>query len=182
MTHIVTDIPDVVIFEPRVFEDDRGWFMETFRSSWLEEALGLEVNFVQDNQSRSRGPVLRGLHYQLPRPQGKLVRATHGSIWDVAVDLRINSPTFKRWVGVELSADNKRQLWIPEGFGHGFVALSDEVDVLYKATDFYVAEADRTVAWDDPSLAIDWPADPTQVILSERDRSGDSLETAQLFD
>lgn len=177
-----TAIPDVLIVEPRVFEDGRGWFMETFRNTWLSEATGRQVEFVQDNHSRSIGPVVRGVHYQLPKPQGKLVRVVRGSIWDVAVDLRKSSSTFGRWVGVELSEENKLQLWIPEGFGHGFTALTETVDVVYKTTDFYAGEADRTIAWDDPDLGIDWPIDESQAILSSRDRSGSSLHDAILFD
>ena len=172
----------VLVLEPEVHADERGFFFESYNAREFERATGLAgVVFVQDNYSRSRSGVLRGLHYQLPpRAQGKLVRVVRGAIYDVAVDLRRSSPTFGRWLGVELSEGNRRQLWIPPGFAHGFVALSELADVLYKTTDYYSPAHERCVRWDDPSLAIAWPlaADP---ILSAKDRSGVPLERAELF-
>jgi dTDP-4-dehydrorhamnose 3,5-epimerase len=163
MRLVPTAIRDVVIVEPQVFEDDRGWFMETYHEPRFHAALtalGLPAPrpFVQDNHSCSRAGVLRGLHYQVaPHAQGKLVRAVRGAAWDVAIDIRPGSPTHGRWVGVELSADNRRQMWIPEGFAHGFLALADDTQVLYKATDVYFKDCERAIAWDDRTLAIDWP-------------------------
>nr|WP_290667053.1 dTDP-4-dehydrorhamnose 3,5-epimerase [Ardenticatena sp.] len=181
MKAIPTAIPEVLILEPRVFEDERGFFYEAFNARTFEAVTGIVRTFVQDNHSRSVRNVLRGLHYQIKQPQGKLVRCTLGRIFDVAVDIRRSSPTFGQWVGVELSADNKRQLWIPEGFAHGFVVLSDAAEVQYKTTDYYAPEWDRTIRWDDPDLAIEWPlnGDP---ILSAKDRAGKWLHEADLFD
>lgn len=180
MKVIPTRIPDVRLIEPQVFGDERGFFYE----SWNRQALteeGLEADFVQDNHSRSQQGVLRGLHYQIQHPQGKLVRAVVGSVYDVAVDLRRSSPTFGQWVGVELSAENKRMLWIPPGFAHGFYVTSDEAEFLYKTTDYWFPEHERTLAWDDPSLAIDWPLGNSEPSLSAKDREGTSFELAESF-
>ncbi|MEJ8675843.1 dTDP-4-dehydrorhamnose 3,5-epimerase [Chromobacterium amazonense] len=158
MNVIDTAIPDVKIIEPAVFGDARGFFFESFNQKKFEEAVGYSVEFVQDNHSRSAKGVLRGLHYQLdPHAQGKLVRVAAGAVFDVAVDIRLQSPTYGRWVGVELSADNKRQLWIPPGFAHGFVTLRDDTEFLYKTTDYWFKDLERAIAWNDPTLAIDWP-------------------------
>jgi dTDP-4-dehydrorhamnose 3,5-epimerase len=162
-------IPDVMLIEPEVFGDTRGFFFESFNRRMFEEAIGRDLDFVQDNHSRSARNVLRGLHFQVQQPQGKLVRVAIGSIFDVAVDIRRDSPTFRRWVGVELSAENQRQLWVPEGFAHGFLVTSDSADVLYKATDYYAPEHERSIRWDDPTLGIEWPLDGTPR-LSEKDR------------
>jgi len=166
-----TQIPGVLILEPKVFADDRGFFYESFNQRVFEAAVGGPVTFVQDNHSQSKKNVLRGLHHQVEQPQGKLVRVLSGSIYDVAVDIRQGSPTFGRWVGVELSAENKRQIWIPPGLAHGFYVLSDSAEVLYKATDFYAPAHERTIRWDDPTLDIAWPlAGPPQV--SGKDAAG----------
>lgn len=157
MNVVRTEIADVLILEPKVFADDRGFFFESFNQRVFEAAVGSPVTFVQDNHSKSKKNVLRGLHYQVEQPQGKLVRAVSGTIYDVAVDIREKSPTFGRWVGVELSADNKRQLWIPPGLAHGFLVVSETAEVLYKATDYYAPAHERTILWNDPTLAIDWP-------------------------
>ena len=154
MNVVRTEIADVLILEPKVFADDRGFFFESFNQRVFEVAVGGPITFVQDNHSKSRKNVLRGLHYQVEQPQGKLVRAVSGAIWDVAVDIRPKSPTFGRWVGVELTADNKRQLWIPPGLAHGFLVLSDTAEVLYKATDYYAPAYERTILWSDPTLEI----------------------------
>jgi dTDP-4-dehydrorhamnose 3,5-epimerase len=172
-----TAIPDVLVLEPRVFADDRGCFFESYNERAFAAATGLNVRFVQDNQSRSLGGVLRGLHYQVLQPQGKLVRAVVGTIYDVAVDLRPDSATRGRWVGVELSAENRRQLWIPPGLAHGFVVRSEVAEVLYKATDFYAPEHERCIRWDDPVLAIDWGlAEPPR--LSPKDARGEPFPRA----
>lgn len=152
-----TDIPDVLILEPKVFGDDRGFFFESFNARSFETATGLKRQFVQDNHSKSARNVLRGLHYQVRQPQGKLVRVVQGEVFDVAVDLRKDSKTFGRWVGVHLSADNKKQLWVPEGFAHGFLVLSESAEFLYKTTDYYAPEYERSLLWSDQALAIDWP-------------------------
>ena len=152
-----TEIPDVVIIEPKVFGDDRGFFFESFNQRQFEQAIGSQVNFVQDNHSRSAQNVLRGLHYQIQHPQGKLVRAVQGEVFDVAVDIRISSPTFGRWVGATLSAENKRMMWLPEGFAHGFVVLSETAEFLYKTTDYWYSEFERSIIWNDPELDIQWP-------------------------
>jgi dTDP-4-dehydrorhamnose 3,5-epimerase len=152
-----TDIGDVFILEPKVYADDRGSFFESFNHDVFQKATGFRGVFVQDNQSTSRRHVLRGLHYQDPHPQGKLIRAVAGAIFDVAVDIRRESPTFGRWVGVELSAENRRQLWVPPGLAHGFLTLSETADVLYKATDFYAPGCERSIPWDDPTFAVAWP-------------------------
>jgi len=169
-----TEIPGVLVLEPRVFSDDRGSFFESFNRRAFAAAVGREVSFVQDNQSTSRRHVLRGLHYQEPNPQGKLVRALSGTIYDVAADIRPGSPTFGRWVGIELSAENRRQLWVPEGLAHGFLVLSDLAEVLYKTTDFYAPGCERIIRWDDPTLAIDWPLSAPPV-LSPRDSAAPRL-------
>ena len=174
-------IPDVLLIEPRVFPDDRGWFYESFNARSFAEATGLDVTFVQDNHSRSSRGVLRGLHYQLPpAAQGKLVRAVTGSILDVAVDIRRASPTFGKWVAETLSAENKRQLWVPAGFAHGFVALENGTEVLYKTTDFYHKVSERSIRWDDPTLAIAWPQDLTP-LLADKDATAPLLKDAELF-
>lgn len=171
MKIISTKIPDVLIFEPRVFVDDRGFFYESFNQREFDAAVG-NVTFLQDNHSRSRKNVLRGLHYQTQQAQGKLVRVAIGAVFDVAVDLRPESNTYGDWVGVELSEANQRQLWIPPGFAHGFLSLSGNTDFLYKATEFYAPEYERCVIWNDPSLNIQWPIDPKDVILSPKDAAG----------
>ncbi len=180
MNVVKTGIPDVLLFEPKVFGDDRGFFFESYNKKVFSD-LGLDRNFVQDNHSRSSRGVLRGLHYQLQQTQGKLVRAVVGSIWDVAVDIRRNSPTFGKWAGEELSAENKRLLWIPEGFAHGFVVLSEFAEVLYKASDFYAPSYEKSLLWNDPDLNITWPLD-VEPIISAKDKAGLSLRDATLFD
>ncbi len=176
-----TILPEVVVIEPQVFGDARGFFFESYNQRRAEEALGRPLSFVQDNHSRSVRGVLRGLHYQQPNPQGKLVRAVAGEVFDVAVDLRRSSPRFGRWIGVSLSAENRRQLWIPEGFAHGFVVLSDVAEVLYKTTAYWSAPDDHCIRWDDPALAIDWPLAGTTPIVSEKDARGRSLADAPVF-
>lgn len=180
MTIIKTDIPDVLIVEPKVFGDERGFFYESFNQKGWEEATGLSTSFVQDNHSRSARGVLRGLHYQIEQAQGKLVRCTAGEVFDVAVDIRKSSPTCGQWVGVHLSAANKRQMWIPEGFAHGFLVLSETAEFLYKTTDYYAPQHERCLAWDDPELAIDWPFDGTPQ-LSAKDAAAASFAEATLF-
>ena len=180
MKIISLDIPDVLIIEPSVFGDDRGFFMESFnQKTWLEKT-GLASNFVQHNHSRSGRNVLRGLHYQIVRPQGKLVRVVSGEVFDVAVDLRKSSPTFGKWAGVYLSAENKRQFWMPEGFAHGFLVLSAYADFLYLATDFYAPEHERTIIWNDPELAIDWPLKGYPV-LSAKDETAPLFQDAEYY-
>ena len=186
MKFTATRLPDVVLIEPAVFGDDRGWFMESFSQKRFADglaALGLPLPrpFVQDNESQSAAGVLRGLHYQLPpHPQGKLVRVTQGAALDVAVDIRRGSPTFGQWVAEELSADNRRQLWIPEGFAHGFVALQDNTRFLYKTTDFYARDSERAIRWDDPALGIIWPAG-LQPRLASKDAEAPLLADAEVF-
>jgi dTDP-4-dehydrorhamnose 3,5-epimerase len=175
-----TAIADVVIIEPRVFGDARGFFFESFNSKRFNEAVGREVAFVQDNHSRSMRGVLRGLHYQVQRPQGKLVRVVTGEVFDVAVDLRRGSPTFGRWVGELLSAENKRQLWVPEGFAHGFVVLSESAEFLYKTTDYWHPEHGRCIRWNDPELAIDWHY-TGQPLVSDKDAKGAAFADAEVF-
>ena len=175
-----TAIPDVLIIEPKVFGDERGFFFESFNQKAFNEATGLDVNFVQDNHSRSAKGVLRGLHYQVQQPQGKLVRVVRGVVFDVAVDIRKDSPTFGKWAGTELSEDNHRQLWIPPGFAHGFLVLSDSADFLYKTTDYYAPQHERCIAWNDPSIAIEWPKG-VQPLLSAKDESGKRLAEADVF-
>jgi dTDP-4-dehydrorhamnose 3,5-epimerase len=174
-------IPDVILFSPKVFGDDRGFFFESFNQQKFEQATGLQRSFVQDNHSRSQRGVLRGLHYQVaPRAQGKLVRVVQGEVFDVAVDLRKSSPTFGRWVGARLSAENKQQMWIPEGFGHGFVTLTESAEFLYKTTDFYAPECERCIAWNDPAIGIDWQYQG-EFLLSGKDRQGTAFATAEVF-
>ena len=175
-----TLIPSVLIIEPRVFGDTRGFFFESFNQRAFNQATGLDVNFVQDNHSRSSKGVLRGLHYQIQQPQGKLVRVVHGSVFDVTVDLRKSSPTFGQWVGVELTEDNHRQLWIPPGFAHGFYVLSDSADFLYKTTDYYAPEFECSLIWNDPTIGIEWPLN-TQPIISAKDVQGKKLADAEVF-
>jgi len=181
MNAIRLAIPDVVLFEPRVFGDERGFFFESFNHRRFEEAIGREVEFVQDNHSKSARNVLRGLHYQVKQAQGKLVRVVEGSVFDVAVDLRKGSPTFGQWVGEILSAENKKQLWVPEGFAHGFVVLSESAEFLYKTTDYYSPEHERCIAWDDPTLAIDWPIDAAPSV-SAKDAQGVVFEAAEVYE
>ena len=180
MKVIETSIPDVLIIEPKVFGDERGFFYESFNAAAFEAATGLKRQFVQDNHSKSQRGVLRGLHYQIQQPQGKLVRVAAGEVFDVAVDLRKSSPSFGRWFGTHLSAQNQRQLWIPEGFAHGFVVLSESAEFLYKTTDYYAPEHERSLLWNDPELGIEWPFDePPQ--LSAKDQAGKRLSDAELF-
>lgn len=181
MRVIQTAIPEVLVFEPKVFGDARGFFFESFNQKVFDEAVGHRVNFVQDNHSRSSHGVLRGLHYQIQQPQGKLVRVVRGMVFDVAVDLRKSSPTFGQWVGVELSEENQRQLWVPEGFGHGFVVTSDSADFLYKTTDFYAPEHERCIRWNDEVLNIQWPALKTEPLVSAKDATGKIFDEADLF-
>ena len=180
-----TAIPDVLQIEPKVFGDARGFFLESYNERAFCEGTGLDLRFVQDNHSRSAKGVLRGLHYQLHKPQGKLVRVVRGRVFDVAVDIRRSSPTFGRWVGTELSEDNQRQFWVPAGFAHGFVVLSDSADFLYKTTDYYAPEHERCIAWNDADIGIDWglqAAGIEQPLLSVKDRAGVPLAQAELFD
>jgi dTDP-4-dehydrorhamnose 3,5-epimerase len=170
-----TPVPGVLILEPRVFTDDRGSFFESFNERVFADAVGRPVTFVQDNHSTSRRHVLRGLHYQEPQPQGKLVRAVSGRVFDVAADIRPGSPTFGRWVGVELSAENRRQMWVPEGLAHGFLVLSETAEVLYKTTEFYAPGCEKCIRWDDPTLAIAWPL-AAEPVLSPRDAAAPPLE------
>lgn len=174
-------IPEVLLFEPQVHGDARGFLYESFHQRRFEEALGRSVAFVQDNHSKSGAGVLRGLHYQLHRPQGKLVRVVAGSVFDVAVDLRRGSSSFGQWVGAELSSENCRQMWIPEGFAHGFLVLSENAELLYKATDYWSPENERCIAWNDPQLAIAWPLAGTPV-LSAKDQLGTAFATAEVYD
>ncbi|GGI54447.1 dTDP-4-dehydrorhamnose 3,5-epimerase [Oxalicibacterium solurbis] len=180
MNVIRTDIPDVLVVEPKVFGDDRGFFFESFNEARFAEAVGKTVPFVQDNHSRSARGVLRGLHYQIRQPQGKLVRVVTGEVFDVAVDLRKDSATFGRWVGITLSAENKRQMWIPEGFAHGFIVTSDSAEFLYKTTDYWAPEHERCIAWNDPAIGVVWPVDG-EPILSDKDKRGVSLADAEVF-
>ena len=181
MKVIRTAIPDVLILEPRVFGDSRGFFLESFNSQAFDEAVGQHVEFVQDNHSRSSRGVLRGMHYQLQQPQGKLVRVTRGSVYDVVVDIRRASPTFGHWVGAELSEENHRQFWVPAGFAHGFLVLSETADFLYKTTEYYAPAHERCIAWDDPVVGIDWPALDVAPKLSAKDAAGSLLAQAEVF-
>ena len=165
-------IPDVVLIEPKVFGDARGFFFESFNQRAFNQATGTNHQFVQDNHSRSAKGVLRGLHYQIQQPQGKLVRVVQGAVFDVAVDIRPNSPTYGKWVGEILSADNKRELWVPPGLAHGFLVLTDSAEFLYKTTDYYAPVHERAIAWNDPTLAIDWPLDGKAPLLSAKDAAG----------
>ncbi|MGA9164396.1 MAG: dTDP-4-dehydrorhamnose 3,5-epimerase [Thiobacillus sp.] len=179
MNIIKTTLPDVLLLEPKVFGDARGFFLESWNRQTFAE-LGLDLDFVQDNHSRSARGVLRGLHYQLNQPQGKLVRVVSGAVFDVAVDLRKSSPHFGQWVGYELSADNRRMLWIPPGFGHGFLVLSDSADFLYKTTAYYAPQWDRGVRWDDPAIGVQWPLDDAPT-LSAKDQALPLLEDAEVY-
>ena len=181
MNVIETDLPGVLVFEPRLLGDHRGYFMETWRADVFAKA-GVTLPFVQDNQSSSRQGVLRGIHYQIRQPQGKLVRVISGRVFDVAVDLRRSSPAFGRWAGAELSAENRRQFWVPPGFGHAFYVLSEQAEFVYKCTDYYAPEHERTLRWDDPAVGIDWPLVPgVETVLSDKDRAGVALNAAELF-
>ena len=180
MKVIATAIPEVLIIEPKVFGDARGFFYESFNQQAFNEATGTDHQFVQDNHSRSTKGVLRGLHYQIQQPQGKLVRVARGSVFDVAVDVRKSSPTFGQWVGVELSEDNHRQLWVPPGFAHGFLVTSESADFLYKTTDYYAPAHERCIAWNDLDIGIDWPVD-LQPSLSAKDQLGQRLQDAEVF-
>lgn len=180
MKVVDTPLPGVKLIEPRVFGDDRGFFLESWNAKAFADA-GLDLTFVQDNHSRSARHVLRGLHYQIDDPQGKLVRVTIGSVFDVAVDLRRSSPDFGRWVGYELSAENKRMLWVPPGFGHGFVVLSETADFLYKCTTLYAPANERAIVWNDPDLGIDWPLDGATPLLSGKDAAASSFADAEVF-
>lgn len=181
MKIVETDLPGVLVIEPQVFGDERGFFMESYSRARFSEAVGQDVEFFQDNHSRSSRGVLRGLHYQLPpKAQGKLVRAVVGEIYDVAVDMRRSSPTFGRWTGVHLSAENHRQIWVPEGFAHGFLTISEVAEVLYKATNYYAPDCDRAVRWSDPNLAIDWPVSGLPA-LSRKDNAAPLLRDAETF-
>ncbi len=180
MKAIATEIPDLLIIEPKVFGDERGFFYESFNRAKFTELTGRDADFVQDNHSRSVKNVLRGLHYQIQRPQGKLVRVVQGAVLDVAVDIRKSSPTFGKHVAVELSAENKRMFWIPEGFAHGFVVLSDSAEFLYKTTDYWMPEFERCIRWDDPTLAIDWRLEASPA-LSAKDLQGKHLGAAECF-
>lgn len=181
MRLIATRIPEVKIIEPQVFGDDRGFFMETFRASLMDELTGGKP-FVQDNHSKSGQGILRGLHYQLKQTQGKLVRVVQGCVFDVAVDMRKASPTFGQWVGVELSAENKRQLWIPEGFAHGFYVMSETAEFVYKCTDYYAPEHDCSLLWNDPEVGIEWPlVNGEPPLLSEKDKNGNPFNQADTF-
>ncbi|MBF6617638.1 MAG: dTDP-4-dehydrorhamnose 3,5-epimerase [Candidimonas sp.] len=173
-------IPDVFLLEPKVFGDRRGSFFESYNHAQFEEAIGSTVEFVQDNHSMSAQNVLRGLHYQIQHPQGKLVRVVSGEVFDVAVDLRKSSPTFGQWVGETLSAENKKQLWVPVGFAHGFIVLSEMAEFLYKTTDYYYPEYERSVRWDDPAIGIKWPK-AVQPVLSEKDKKAVALADAEVF-
>ena len=175
-----TAIPGLLLLEPTIHEDERGFFFESFNQKRFEAATGLNIRFVQDNHSRSVRHVLRGLHYQISQPQGKLLRVTAGEVFDVAVDLRRSSPTFGKFAGIVLSAENKKQLWIPEGFAHGYLVLSEAAEVLYKTTDYYAPEHERCLIWNDPEVGIDWPKDG-EPILSAKDRLGLPLSKAEVF-
>ncbi|TWD87144.1 dTDP-4-dehydrorhamnose 3,5-epimerase [Variovorax beijingensis] len=176
-----TAIPEVLIIEPKVFGDARGFFYESFNGKAFDEAVGRHVEFVQDNHSRSAKGVLRGLHYQIQQPQGKLVRVVRGAVFDVAVDIRRSSPTFGQWVGVELSEDNHRQLWVPEGFAHGFLVLSETAEFLYKTTDYYAPAHERCIKWDDAKLGIAWPSVDAHPQLSAKDQAGAAFIQAEVF-
>lgn len=175
-----SSLPEVLLIEPRVYGDERGFFFESYNEHGFAEATGLDIRFVQDNHSRSARNVLRGLHYQIRQPQGKLIRVIAGAIFDVAVDLRRSSPTFGQWTGTVLSAENRHMLWIPAGFGHGFVVTSDSAEVLYKTTDYWAPAHERCIAWNDPEIGIHWPLQATPVV-SEKDRKGVALRDAELF-
>lgn len=181
MNVVDTSIPEVKIIEPRVFGDARGFFYESFNRRAFQQALGVDIEFVQDNHSKSTLGVLRGLHYQINQPQGKLVRVVSGKVFDVVVDIRRSSPTFGQWTGDILSAENCRQMWVPVGFAHGFVVLADETEFLYKTTDYWAPEHERSIQWDDASLGIDWPVDGLELCLSEKDQQGVAFADAECF-
>jgi dTDP-4-dehydrorhamnose 3,5-epimerase len=181
MKIISTAFPEVLIIEPAVFGDTRGFFFESFNQKNFAQATGLDVNFVQDNHSRSAKGVLRGLHYQVVQPQGKLVRVVRGAVFDVAVDIRKSSATFGRWTGVELTEDNYRQLWVPPGFAHGFYVLSESADFLYKTTDYYAPHFERCLAWNDPDLAIEWPIGGALPVVSSKDMSAPAFADTEVF-
>lgn len=181
MQVVPTLIPDLLIIEPKVFGDDRGFFFESFNQRRFTELTGVTEAFVQDNHSKSACNVLRGLHYQIRQPQGKLVRVTAGEVLDIAVDIRKSSPTFGKWVGVRLSAENKKMLWIPKGFAHGFVVLSDSAEFLYKTTDYWAPEHERCIIWSDPDLNIDWQLNGTTPLLSGKDQAGRPFKDAEVF-
>ena len=180
MRVVVTSLPEVLIIELKVFGDERGFFFESFNRKLFADAVGLPADFVQDNHSRSAKGVLRGLHYQIQHPQGKLVRVVRGSVFDVAVDIRKSSPHFGRWVGTELSEKNHRQLWVPPGFAHGFLVLSESADFLYKTTDYWHPEHERSICWNDPTIGIDWPLDGAPT-LSAKDAQGKQIVEAEVF-
>ena len=182
MKATATAIPEVIVIEPKVFGDARGFFYESFNAYAFDEAVGHRVAFVQDNHSRSSQGVLRGLHYQIQQPQGKLVRVARGAVFDVAVDIRKSSKTFGHWVGVELTEDNHKQLWVPPGFAHGFLVLSETADFLYKTTEYYAPAHERCIAWDDAELGIEWPEIGTAPKLSAKDAAGPRLQQAEVFD
>jgi dTDP-4-dehydrorhamnose 3,5-epimerase len=181
MNVIQTPLAGLLVLEPRVFGDDRGFFFESFNARRFAELTGSSAEFVQDNHSRSSKGVLRGLHYQIQQAQGKLVRATEGSVFDVAVDIRKSSPTFGQWFGIELSAENKRQMWIPPGFAHGFVVTSDSAEFLYKTTDYWAPEHERAILWNDPAIGIEWPALDAAPLLSGKDQAAALLANAEVF-
>ncbi|HEY9908533.1 MAG TPA: dTDP-4-dehydrorhamnose 3,5-epimerase [Thermosynechococcaceae cyanobacterium] len=181
MNVLPTEIPEVLIIEPRVFGDDRGFFLESYNERAFADKGGITAHFVQDNHSRSSKGVLRGMHYQIQQSQGKLVRAVVGTIFDVAVDIRRSSPTFGTWVGCELSAENKRMFWVPPGFAHGFLVISEVAEVLYKATEFYAPQHDRSLLWNDPDVGIVWPLD-ADPILSAKDQAARRLQTAEVYE
>jgi dTDP-4-dehydrorhamnose 3,5-epimerase len=181
ITATPTEIPDVLIIQPKVFADDRGWFLESFNEKDFSAVVGQPISFVQDNHSSSKKGVLRGLHYQMEQTQGKLVRVCRGSVFDIAVDLRQSSKTFGKWVGLELSAENKKQLWIPAGFAHGFLVLSDKAEFLYKMTDYWHPASEQCIAWDDPTLNIQWPNIDMMYLLSSKDALGISFLKASYF-
>jgi dTDP-4-dehydrorhamnose 3,5-epimerase len=181
ITATPTSIPDVLVIEPKVFGDDRGWFFESFNAKDFSAAVGEKINFVQDNHSSSKKGVLRGLHYQTEQTQGKLVRVCHGAVFDVAVDLRKSSPSFGQWVGAELSAENKKQLWMPAGFAHGFFVLSETAEFLYKTTDYWHAASEECIVWNDPTLNIQWPDIGMEPILNPKDAAGSSFLNASKF-
>ena len=181
MKVVRSEIPGVLLLEPRVFEDGRGFFLESYNERTFREATGVEMQFVQDNHSRSARSVLRGLHYQVRQPQGKLVRVVAGEVFDVAVDLRKSSPSFGKWVGFNLSAASKTMAWIPPGFAHGFLVLSPDAEVLYKTTDYYAPEHERTLLWNDPEVGVRWPTSAGEPLLNDRDRKGTLLSRAELY-
>lgn len=176
-----TAIPDVLIFEPKVFGDSRGFFLESFNNQAFDEVVGRHVQFVQDNHSRSSKGVLRGLHYQVRKPQGKLVRVTRGAVFDVVVDIRRSSATFGKWVGVELSDEKNNQLWVPPGLAHGFLVLSESADFLYKVTEYYSPEDERSILWSDPAIGINWPSCGSDPVLSAKDLNGQAFAAAEFF-